>query len=150
MHERAAAENLPLADSSVDLVVSFETIEHVPNPGRFLDECARVLVPGGKLIVSTPNKEVYSRPGAPANQYHCSEMTEHEFLSALSTRFHDVRLYTQRPYSAGWWSPRILASELEPRIPGFTRLRRSAQFRFFPKAVYDPTMSNGFLSWKRF
>jgi|ERR1700719_10361 len=134
-----AAESIPLADSSVELVVSFETIEHVPNPAVFLDECARILVPGGRLIVSTPNKDVYSRPGVPKNQYHCSEMTEEEFLSALRPKFRKIRLYTQHLYSAGWWSPRIFASELAPRIPGFARVRRSAQFRFFPKAVYDPT-----------
>src|ERR1700719_4618502 len=134
-----AAESIPLADSSVELVVSFETIEHVPSPATFLDECARILVPGGRLIVSTPNKDVYSRPGVPGNQYHCSEMTEEEFLSALGARFHKICFYTQRPYSTGWWSPRILASDLGPRRPSFARLRRSAQFRFFPKAVYDPT-----------
>jgi len=134
-----SAENLPLADSSVELVVSFETIEHVANPARFLDECARVLVPRGTLIVSTPNKDVYSRPGAPVNQYHCSEMSEGEFVSALRARFRKICLYTQRPYSAGWWSLRISASEVGPRWRLLSRLRRSAQFRFFPKAVYDPT-----------
>lgn len=134
-----SAENIPLADSSFGLVVSFETIEHVPNPAVFLDECTRTLVPGGTLIISTPNKDVYSRPGVPVNQYHCSEMTEKEFMSALGARFRKISLYTQRPYSTGWWSTRIFASDLGPRQPSFARFRRSAQFRFFPKAVYDPT-----------
>src|SRR5690348_55654 len=39
---QGSAEQIPLADSSVDLVVSFETIEHISNPDRFLDECVRV------------------------------------------------------------------------------------------------------------
>lgn len=134
-----AAENLPLADLSVDLIVSFETIEHVPAPARFLDECTRVLVPHGTLIISTPNKDVYSRPGSPVNRYHCSEMRKEEFLSALRERFRKISLYTQRPYTAGWWGPRIFASDLGPRWPSIARLRRSAQFRFFPNAVYDPT-----------
>src|SRR5271168_5208728 len=46
------AEKIPLPDSSVDVIVSFETIEHVPNPIGFLDECARILTPGGRLIIS--------------------------------------------------------------------------------------------------
>jgi 2-polyprenyl-3-methyl-5-hydroxy-6-metoxy-1,4-benzoquinol methylase len=55
-----SAENIPLPNNSVDIIVSFETVEHVPNPGRFLDECARVLVASGILVISTPNKEVYT------------------------------------------------------------------------------------------
>lgn len=148
MHARArydldarvgTAENLPLADHSVDVIVSFETIEHVPSPSRFLDECGRVLIPGGSLVVSTPNKEVYSAPGAKANPYHCSEMTEDEFVATLRHRFRSVRVYTQRPMTAAIWSPRIFAAEAIPPVRGIGRLRKSARFRFFPRAVLDPT-----------
>lgn len=134
-----SAESLPVEDRSVDLIVSFETIEHVPDPFRFLDECARVLVPGGALIVSTPNKEVYSRPGTKPNPHHCSEMTDDEFVTALGDRFRSVRVYTQRPLSAAVWSPRIFAAESIPPVRGIGRLRKSARFRLFPRAVYDPT-----------
>src|ERR1019366_4929606 len=72
-----AAEKIPLGEGSVDVVVSFETIEHIPNPDRFLDECVRVLVPGGRLIISTPNKSIYGQ--AVQNPYHWSEMTEEGF-----------------------------------------------------------------------
>jgi 2-polyprenyl-3-methyl-5-hydroxy-6-metoxy-1,4-benzoquinol methylase len=44
-----------LPDASVDLVVSFETLEHVPDPKALLAEFARVLTPGGRLIASVPN-----------------------------------------------------------------------------------------------
>src|ERR1700757_801313 len=71
-------EQIPLQDKSVDVIVSFETIEHVRDAIRFMDECFRVLAPGGTLIISTPNKGVYSWGGAP-NPHHCSEMTEDEF-----------------------------------------------------------------------
>src|SRR5437879_3140866 len=33
------AEQIPVADESVDVIVSFETIEHVPDTAHFLDEC---------------------------------------------------------------------------------------------------------------
>jgi ubiquinone/menaquinone biosynthesis C-methylase UbiE len=135
-----SAEQIPLPDASIDVVVSFETVEHVPEPSRFLDECARVLVPGGRLIISTPNKEVYSRPGQPPNPYHCSEMTEGEFLSALQ-RFHGIKLYSQHPNWAPRWSPRILSAEETPwdRLYLLKRIRQSARFRLAPISVYDPS-----------
>jgi 2-polyprenyl-3-methyl-5-hydroxy-6-metoxy-1,4-benzoquinol methylase len=40
---------------SFDTVISCETIEHVPDPRRAVDELARVLKPGGRLLVTAPN-----------------------------------------------------------------------------------------------
>lgn len=51
----ADARRTPLADASADAIVSFETIEHVEDPERLLAEFARVLKPGGLLVLSTPN-----------------------------------------------------------------------------------------------
>ncbi len=44
------------ADATFDLVTSFETIEHVIDPAAFLTELARVLKPGGRLVLSVPNR----------------------------------------------------------------------------------------------
>lgn len=133
------AEKIPLGNASVDIIVSFETIEHVPHPSHFLDECVRVLAPGGRLIISTPNKNVYGQEVP--NPYHCSEMTEEEFTAALRTRFHDCRFYTQRPTSAAWWSIRTLACDDTPwkHIRGFGRLRRAIQNVIVPEAINPPT-----------
>lgn len=51
--------NLPIADSSMDLVVSWDLFEHLEDPGRGLDECTRVLRPGGVLHLVTPNPNSY-------------------------------------------------------------------------------------------
>jgi len=133
------AERIPLGEGSVDVVVSFETIEHVPSPSRFLDECVRVLAPGGRLIMSTPNKSIYGQ--GVQNPYHCSEMTEEEFTTALRSRFNDCRFYTQRSASAAWWSVRALACDYTPwnHIRGFARLRRAVQYLFVPEAIKPPT-----------
>jgi SAM-dependent methyltransferase len=135
------AEKIPLSDNSVDVIVSFETIEHVPNPIGFLDECVRILTPGGRLIISTPDEEVYTGRLGTRNPYHCSEMTESEFSALLCSRFHDAHFYTQRPYSAAWWSPRTLVCENTPwgQLRGFRRLRRAIQKQIFPEAVTAPT-----------
>jgi SAM-dependent methyltransferase/uncharacterized protein YbaR (Trm112 family) len=51
----ACAEALPLADVSVDRVASESVIEHVRDQSRALQEAARVLRPGGRVFLSTPN-----------------------------------------------------------------------------------------------
>ena len=49
------ASALPLADGSVDLVLALDLIEHVPEPAAVLGEIARVLRPGGTVILSVPS-----------------------------------------------------------------------------------------------
>jgi len=44
---------IPLPNACADLVVSFQVLEHVPNPQKYLEEAHRLLRPGGRLILST-------------------------------------------------------------------------------------------------
>lgn len=121
------AENIPLPDNSVDTIVSFETIEHVPSPAKFLEECVRVLRPGGQLIISTPNTSVYVYGGAEHdNPYHCSELTYQEFNSLLAKYFVSHQMFSQDLKSSAWWSLRFLALNPSPSEPvkGFARSRR--------------------------
>jgi len=46
---------LPLADASVELVWASEVIEHVADTAHWLSEVRRVLVPGGTLLLTTPD-----------------------------------------------------------------------------------------------
>ena len=50
---RADGMALPFADGAFDLVLSHAVIEHVPDAGRYLAECRRVLAPGGRCYLST-------------------------------------------------------------------------------------------------
>jgi ubiquinone/menaquinone biosynthesis C-methylase UbiE len=97
-------ESLPCADASIDLVVSFETLEHIPDPERLLDEAARVLDKGGLLLVSTPNREIYSDRRGYRNPHHVRELYRDEFVALLKARFAGVALFGQRvdAYSAIW------------------------------------------------
>lgn len=81
---------------SFDLVVCFEVIEHVPEPDAVLDELHRVLRPGGLLVVSTPNRDVYT----PGNPYHLRELTPPELEAKLAHRFRQVRLRRQHTWIA--------------------------------------------------
>lgn len=57
------------ADGSVSLVVSFETVEHLQEPGKFLSEVRRVLKPDGNFICSVPNLWV-DEEGKDPNPWH--------------------------------------------------------------------------------
>lgn len=87
------AHSLCLPDRSVDLVVSFETIEHLDNPRKFLSECKRVLRPNGLALCSTPNRET-SR-WSPQNPFHVTEMTTKELTLLMQEFFADCRIYGQ-------------------------------------------------------
>ena len=75
-----------VADASVDLVVSFETLEHIPNPEAFLDEIVRVLRPGGRVIVSVPN-DWSDETGEDPSPYHHQVYDWERLASDLRSRF---------------------------------------------------------------
>jgi SAM-dependent methyltransferase len=108
----ADGTRMPLDDASFDLVVSFETIEHVPDAAALVAEMRRVLKPGGRLVLSTPNRAF----GPPAlhtgNPFHVREFTAAELRELLRIAFAEVRLYGQRPSAAYRYVPYLL---VEPR-----------------------------------
>jgi len=106
------AAHICLADESADVVVSFETIEHLPDPVGFLKECNRVLKPGGLLICSTPNHTIYRWWGL--NPFHTREFLPEEFLAILASFFVDLEVYGQRKvFYPGFVAKRILSLFLE-------------------------------------
>jgi SAM-dependent methyltransferase len=89
---RADGLRLPLPDRAIELIVSFETIEHVPDAAALVAELRRVIRPGGCLVVSTPNRAFR----ATANPFHVREFTGPELRELLLTCFAQVELYGQR------------------------------------------------------
>ncbi len=90
------ARAIPLDENSVDLIVSFETIEHIQEHEVLLKEFHRVLRPTGTIIVSSPDRENYSeRPGY-TNPYHIHELTYEQFVGLFREKFRFVRAYRQR------------------------------------------------------
>lgn len=79
-----------------DAVVSFETLEHLPHPEKFLASCYRVLKEGGNLIVSTPNR-LSSSPEQLKWEYHEKEYKPDELAEMLQQAgFSSVEMYGQR------------------------------------------------------
>lgn len=87
---------LTLPDASVDLVVSFETLEHVAAQEALVAGFARVLAADGVLIVSSPDKRAYSDVSAFRNEFHVRELYREELLALLGAHFPFVYLYGQK------------------------------------------------------
>jgi GT2 family glycosyltransferase/ubiquinone/menaquinone biosynthesis C-methylase UbiE len=91
------AENIPLPDHSIDVVVSYETIEHLDQPTqeKFLQEIKRILKEDGSLVISTPDKANYSDRYDYTNKFHVKEFTSEEFLDFLKNYFEHIIPYVQ-------------------------------------------------------
>ncbi|QRP44562.1 class I SAM-dependent methyltransferase [Amycolatopsis sp. FDAARGOS 1241] len=81
---RANLVHLPLAAGSVDVVANFQVIEHLWDQAGFLAECFRVLRPGGKLLVTTPNRLTFTPDSdTPLNPFHTRELAPSELDGLL-------------------------------------------------------------------
>jgi ubiquinone/menaquinone biosynthesis C-methylase UbiE len=118
------AMDLPFADASFDAIVSFETIEHLPDVERYLREVHRVLVPGGRYLVSTPQMKRTTR--RPKNPHHVVEFSAKDFVSLLSANFSNVEVWGQKRVQtrAHRWLQRLDVAHLRRFVPN--RLRKAA------------------------
>ncbi|MDB5988730.1 MAG: hypothetical protein JWQ10_133 [Herbaspirillum sp.] len=87
---------IPLPDASVDMIVSFETIEHHDEHEKMMQEFKRVLRPGGVVIISSPDKQHYSIDPNYSNPYHVKELFEQEFKQLVGNYFENVAYFGQR------------------------------------------------------
>ena len=85
-----------LPPASFDVIVSFETLEHVLDQDRLLDGFVRLLAPGGLLLVSTPDKKHYTDATGVTNPHHVRELYRDEFEAAIASRFPHRALYAQK------------------------------------------------------
>jgi SAM-dependent methyltransferase/glycosyltransferase involved in cell wall biosynthesis len=93
---RGSCDAIPLADDSVDVVTSFETIEHHDRHREMMLEIKRVLRPGGILIISSPNRPIYSEQTGFHNPFHVKELDYEEFEDLLKQHFKHVEFYGQK------------------------------------------------------
>ncbi len=127
--ECASCLDLPLADDSVDVVVSFETLEHLAEHDELMVEFRRVLRPDGFLLVSSPDRKTYSDETGYDNPFHVRELYREEFEQLLGAHFPAVRLLGQkllfvsalwsmdRQGGAQWLSDQPEGSTAEPAWP---------------------------------
>jgi ubiquinone/menaquinone biosynthesis C-methylase UbiE len=109
---------LPFQDRSFDVLISFETIEHVQEPEKALAELRRVLRPHGALVISSPNPAAYLG----GNEHHVHEFRPEELLEAVGTMFK----YTAGFRQIAWLGSSIFAQGDDQFAPEILRTAKDA------------------------
>ncbi|MCP4521984.1 MAG: class I SAM-dependent methyltransferase [Cytophagales bacterium] len=73
---------------SIDTVVTYHVIEHIPNDELFIDEIYRVLKKGGKAVITTPNKKLRIA----RNPWHVREYNADELETLVKRKFSNVKV----------------------------------------------------------
>ena len=89
--------DLPLRSATVDSLVSLQVIEHLWDLPAFWAEVRRVVRPGGRVVISTPNRVTFSpglaRGQKPTNPFHVEEFDAHQLAALLAEAgFSEVRV----------------------------------------------------------
>lgn len=101
--QQGSADQIPIKDGQFDVVISFETVEHLPSlvQKKFLQEIRRVLRPDGILIMSTPDKKLYSDARNYCNKFHIKEFYRDEFEQFLKQFFSQIAILEQGTVQMG-------------------------------------------------
>lgn len=92
--KRIVADATKFHDSELfDVIVSFETIEHVPDYNLLLENYSNLLKPNGVLFISTPITKETTK--TPHNPYHVIEWSFFDFQSLINERFTIKEVYLQ-------------------------------------------------------
>lgn len=98
-------EAIPCPDKSVDLVTCFETLEHITNQEKAMQEIKRVLKSDGILVISTPDKANYTDKTGYQNPFHLKELYENEFRDLISRYFTHTCFFQQQSLHASLLLP---------------------------------------------
>lgn len=93
------ADKIPVDSNSIDVVVSFETIEHHDKHDEMLSEIKRVLKDDGVLIMSSPDKKYYSDLTGQQNPFHVKELYFREFKELIDKSFQFTKYYYQNSFN---------------------------------------------------
>ena len=135
------AEDIPIRDGAVDVIVSFETIEHLYRPDVFIAEVVRILKRNGIAIISTPNSDVHPEDSKNSNPFHCSEFGYNEFVSLIEKYFGKYSIFSQEsvfPQISSIEQLFIAKHSSLLKIRGMWRVRTALQSIFCRHILGDP------------
>lgn len=95
------AEAMLLDDSAVDIVICTQVLEHCDYPQKIIDECYRVLKPGGVLIITVPS--VFPEHGYPADRWRFMP----QGLEFMLDKFLTVEVKSEMDFPSSWISTNI-------------------------------------------
>jgi len=104
---RLDAQRLPFQENSFDVVMLFEAIYYLPNPGAFLQECRRILRETGTLLVCSANKEC---PGFGASDLSRGYFSARELKELLEENGFESDVYGGFPTAAKNTAEKVKAS----------------------------------------
>lgn len=126
---QGSADAIPLADASVDAVVSFETIEHHDRHAEMFSEIKRVLRPRGLLVISSPDKLNYTDIPGTSNPFHVKELYREEFHALVRSHFANVWALSQRIAYGSVVAPEGGAEGFREYWGDFEEVRASGQLQ---------------------
>ncbi len=99
------AQSLPYADGSKDVIILFEAIYYVPDATRFVQECRRVLRPGGHVLVATANKDLWDFSPSPLSHRYYGAA---ELVGLFAAAGFRAEVYGYMPVEQVSWRQRIV------------------------------------------
>ena len=115
----ADCTSLPFPDQEFDRIVSFETLEHLPEQEQLLAEFRRVLKTDGVLILSSPDKAVYTDQQKTENEFHVKELYRDELEDLLGRHFPAYSLLGQKlSFHSAIWSLDGVESVMLDQVSG--------------------------------
>lgn len=136
-------------DGIFDFIVSFETLEHLKHPEKFLAQCRRLLKKEGELIFSTPNVNVTGLDGERDWEYHEKEYTAEELAELIeSAQLKGRQFFGQQLTEIGQLKAEIRGElnriSLNPLVRLGFFLQKHLRRRAIPKVIL-PESSKDFL-----
>lgn len=129
-----SADAIPLETASIDVAVSFETLEHHDRHDEMFDEIKRVLRPSGILVISTPDKLHFSDLTGHRNAYHVKELYFPEFAKLARRYFRNTCFYYQKTVVASVIVPQFMSSTMQLLRGDHERVEEHG---CFPDATYN-------------
>lgn len=124
------ADQIPIVTNSIDVVVSFETLEHHDRHYEMMVEIKRVLKKDGVLIISTPEKRYYSDEPNYKNPYHVKELYYDQFRTLIDSHFKNTNYSFQKIIRGSLILP-------EQEFEGFSLIEGDYQ-NFFESSTIKP------------